>query len=844
MGQKSSDFTRQISSSLDQKLHDSKDTESCFVSVSMKIVNSDVVRQYKLLPVATEPPIYKARLTRKEITRLAATEGIVFINEYHPPKEELSTGAVDYTLNKINLVRKYFPTINGDSIFVSVKERSFDTADIDLKGRVFSSGVAAPSQTSHASLMATIIAGAGNSSPIALGVAPSAYVGAADFANLFPEAIAVYQQKKISVQNHSYGTVVETFYGNEAMAYDQSVNSVPSLVHVFSAGNGGTTTSTNGTYAGIAGMANLTGNFKQSKNSISVTALDSAGNPMAAASKGPAYDGRVKPELAAYGEDGSSGAAALVSGTSALIQQAFQRVQGQLPNAAMVKSVLINSADDAGPTGIDYLTGYGSLNAHQALMTVLQNRVWQNSVVQGETKTLLLVVPSNTAKMKITLAWTDPAAQPNAGKALINDLDLLLRNVTTGETWEPWVLNTKANKDSLLQFPQRKKDTLNNVEQITVDAPAGGNYQVEVRGSKLSAAQTFAFSYQLDTVGSFLWTYPVKGEALLAKQTSVLRWQTNLTGNGTLEYSFDKTVWKAAVSGIVLSSNQAKWLVPDTAAVVFLRINAGGQQFVADSLVIAPSLNLNIGFVCSDSFQLNWAKLSVPQYRLYQLGNRFLEPVMTLSDTAIVLSRGLYSSRYFAVAPIVGGKEGLRSNTTLLDSASAGCYFAAFYLQSQTPSMASFIGQLGTLYNVREVHFQKLTRGGYETIQTLRSFTSTQLSFSDQNLLTGENSYRLELVLQNGSVIYGETIRIYHNGDAPVYLYPNPSTQGETIRVISTEPGRFTLRFVNSMGVEVYRQFITNSYLQIPASRFPKGLYFVWIMDKQGKPFLQKLLVQ
>jgi hypothetical protein len=41
--------------------------------------------------------------------------------------------------------------------------------------------------------------------------------------------------------------------------------------------------------------------------------------------KGPAFDGRIKPEMVAFGIDGSSGAAALVSGVAILLQQQQNR---------------------------------------------------------------------------------------------------------------------------------------------------------------------------------------------------------------------------------------------------------------------------------------------------------------------------------------------------------------------------------------------------------------------------------------------------------------------------------------------------------------------------------------
>lgn len=96
----------------------------------------------------------------------------------------------------------------------------------------------------------------------------------------------------------------------------------------------------------------------------------------------------------------------------------------------------------------------------------------------------------------------------------------------------------------------------------------------------------------------------------------------------------------------------------------------------------------------------------------------------------------------------------------------------------------------------------------------------------------------------NGSVIYSDTEKLYHFGDSPVYVYPNPAKSNEGIKIISNESGRYTVRFFNSAGTEVYRQFITNSITTIQASRLAKGLYFVWVIDKEGKSFVQKLIIQ
>src|SRR5689334_18450260 len=77
------------------------------------------------------------------------------------PREELTTGSLDLTANYINMVHHLFPSLNGSSIRISIKEQNFDTTDIDIKNRYFITGFEAPTNSSHAAIMATAIAGGG-----------------------------------------------------------------------------------------------------------------------------------------------------------------------------------------------------------------------------------------------------------------------------------------------------------------------------------------------------------------------------------------------------------------------------------------------------------------------------------------------------------------------------------------------------------------------------------------------------------------------------------------------------------------------------------------------------------
>jgi len=394
-------------------------------------------------------------------------------------------------------------------------------------------------------------------------------------------------------------------------AYDASALANDKLVFVFSAGNSGTATPSTGNYAGIAAVANLTGSFKMAKNIITVGAVDSFNTVVGPSSKGPAYDGRIKPEMVAYGEDGSSGAAALVSGTAIVLQQAYKNNTGTLPSSALVKAVLLNSCDDVAASGIDFISGFGSLNAYKAAAGMAAQKYFTGTVANNGVQTFAVTIPPNLGKAKFTLVWNDVAATANAFKAIKNDLDLQVQSLATSQIWLPWVLNSFANKDSLQLLPTRKRDSLNTVEQITIDNPAAGNYNIIVTGFNLgSNTQPFAIAYQFDTANVFNWIFPTATDNIFPAVSNLIRWSASFGATAaSMEYSVTNGAsWQSIPGTINLTGNYFRWTAPDTNAIALLRMTIGSQQFISDPFSISAKPDLGIGFNCADSTLLYWNK--------------------------------------------------------------------------------------------------------------------------------------------------------------------------------------------------------------------------------------------
>lgn len=777
---------------------------------------------------------------------LLAHAAVLFIAPASIPFTERELTGFDLSANKGNLAHRQWPLITGNGQTISIKENKIDTADIDFTGRYLSSSLASQRMETHATTMATIAAGGGNTFYTGKGFAPGAAIASSDFANLLPDVLNELMRLNITVQNHSYGTGIENYYGADAAAYDDQMHTQrTNLVHVFSAGNQGTQTSTSGNYAGISGFANLTGSFKMSKNSIAVGAADSMGNVPALSSRGPAYDGRLKPELIALGEDGSSGAAAIVSGIATLVQQSYTLKNNRAPESAVVRAALFNSADDVGALGPDYNSGYGMANAFRAVQTIQDNRIIEGLVNHQEQRTHFIQIPVGAKNLKLTLCWTDPAANANAFKAIVNDLDISVQHVSTAQVWQPWVLSSFPHTDSLRKPAVRKKDALNTNEQITIDEPAAGAYEIRIHGfSVTSLTQSYAIAWQYDTVDAFLFSYPVQGDLLDPERKNTIRWEGTVTDTATLEYRLNSGNWTVAANGIDLTKKYFQWQPPDTLAAIQFRMKTIQRSWSSDTVGISRNLLINTGFNCADSFLIYWQKARVDSYRVYRLGEKYLESFSTLADTALIQYKQNNPYRFFSVAPLLPAQiEGKRAYTFDYSKQQAGCYISSFIADPSGNNSARISLQLGTTYQVEKVVFEKLTATGFSSFREITPVTTTQFIITE-NANNGLNIYRAKVELKNGAVYYTQPEQVVLFGLQPYYVFPNPLQPGAQLNVLVEDPDNKEFRLYDLYGRLVMKEPLPGFRNRLKMPLLQKGIYFYVIIQSQNKLLNGKLIIQ
>jgi hypothetical protein len=357
----------------------------------------------------------------------------------------------------------------------------------------------------HATHVIGTLIGSGAGAEAATGFAPGAQVRAFTAEGDIPEMIAATLAGNIELSNHSYGTRIgwdwdgewldygtDLFGAYSALSYfwDNVVNQTQ-LVIFKSAGNdrnddpdGGGPTPGDGPYDTIEHRA-------AAKNIITMGALDDLDGIASFSSWGPADDGRVKPDLCANGVglfstipgneyaffSGTSMSSPSGCGAGGLLLQQFRGVEGVDPKAATLKALMIHGARDLGRPGPDYQYGWGIIDAERSA-GYIANTLWREGQVStGGGISYQVQVPEGAESLRATLVWTDPPGSPAAARALTNDLDLVIRD-PEGVEHLPFVLD-KENPES---DATQGRNTVDNVEQVVVTAPAAGAWEIVVRG--------------------------------------------------------------------------------------------------------------------------------------------------------------------------------------------------------------------------------------------------------------------------------------------------------------------------------------------------------------------------
>lgn len=240
--------------------------------------------------------------------------------------------------------------------------------------------------------------------------------------------------------------------------------------------------------------------------------------PWKGSARGPAPDGRIKPDLVAFSDrimivgsahdrdydstGGTSIATPMVAGCLGLTTEMWASgvftprpvgvgIAERRPRAATAKALLINSASQYPMRGADngfhrFNQGWGFPDLKNLYDLRKQMFVVNADTLLEQSQTVSYSLPvRGDTPLRVTLVWSDPPAMSGTDKALVNDLDLDVVSPDRSRYW-----GNNGLSDNIWSEPGGNPDVLNNVEQVLVQNPQQGLWTVRVSAPRIAIDQS------------------------------------------------------------------------------------------------------------------------------------------------------------------------------------------------------------------------------------------------------------------------------------------------------------------------------------------------------------------
>lgn len=662
--------------------------------------------------------------------------------------------------------------LQGRNVVVGIGDNADPYTHIDFTGRLIDR--CPDSADKHGTHTTGTVGGGGILNPLYKGMAPQATIVSQSFTDIISNAPTYISDYNMVLTNNSYTDAVagcpgEGEYDALSNYLDAQLVSFPHLMHDFAAGN-------DGLYACSplpVSFGTIKSGLQCAKNVIDVGDLDNSDyiiNP--GSSKGPANDGRLKPEIVAGGvniistypyntyvsSSGTSMASPTVTGAMALLYERYRQLHGGAdPSGALMKAIVCNSATDLGNPGPDYTYGFGILNARTAVETLENGQYFTGTLSNGGNGSFTISgVPAGVQQVKIMLYWADPAAAPFAASALVNNLDLTVVS-PDAIVHHPMVLN--SNPANVNDNAAEGVDNLNNIEQVVINTPPGGNFTVKVAGTSVPVGpQNYVIAYQI-IQPSVTVEYPFGNETWVPGDAETIRWSAygGDPNTFTLEYSPDNgSTWNSISNSVPGASRLYPWTVPATAtnqALIRITRNVAGYSGVSNyAFTILGQPSITVSNPCQGYAQIDWSAIpSATSYDIMELRGDTMQVIANTAATSYLLNNLSRDSSYWlsvrAVNNTSAGRRAIAANVqpaggscalTALDNdlsvdsliaPHTGRQFSSSQLSAATPIQAE-VKNLGTVAVSGTYNLSYQVNGGAVVTETVGTAIAPNTTFN------------------------------------------------------------------------------------------------------------------
>ena len=654
------------------------------------VIISDVVEYFRYLSESIEDVnefshSVTIAINASNLNLISELKFVSYIEPIDPPSEkENDEGRTLHRSNTINTNFTMGRHYDGNGINVMMQDDGLIGPHADYQGRIDQSncgGCSSSISNDHGDHVAGTIMGSGNIDPLAAGMANGAFLYVYSSSNNnYYDIPTIYPNNDVIITSKSYSNGCNAGYTSLSQDLDEQILLYPSLIHVFSAGNNG---SSDCGYGAGSGWGNVTGGHKQAKNVLAVANLNGLGIIASSSSRGPAEDGRIKPDISAQGSSvwstlpentygnktGTSMSCPGIAGIMAQLYQAYKELNGGVnPPSALMKCVLLNSADDLGNAGPDFKYGWGEVNAFKAVKMLENTNYTSSTISHLGINTHTIIIPAGVTQVKIMTYWHDKEASTSASIALVNDINTTLSYIPLGISYSPLVLDESPTQSALNSAAVPGIDDLNNMEQIVLDNPISGSYILNVNGFSIPyGPQEYWVTYEF-IMEDVEITYPIGGEGFVPGENEIIRWDASIgTTPFVLEYTTDGFNWNTINSNVNAGNRYFSWSVPNTITdLAKVRVTRGTFTDESDEnfTIIGIPQNVFVDWICPDSIYVFWNAVSgATGYEISMLGNRYMDSMTTTVNTMglILNPNSANIDSWFSVCAKVNGNKGRRA---------------------------------------------------------------------------------------------------------------------------------------------------------------------------------------
>ncbi len=645
----------------------------------------------------------------QNVAQLAWVRYIEIIDEEGKP--ESTEGR---TVQKANVINNELSaaglSYNADGVGVLVRDDGLVGPHIDFHGRLHN--LTTDATGTHGDGVAGVMSAAGNLDPSVEAGGSGAEVFVINYQSTFQDnTLSLHQDSAVMITNSSYSNGCNAGYTSTTQFVDDMIFTNQTLMHTFSAGN---SNNSDCGYGAGSQWGNITGGHKMGKNVMTTANLNNDATIVASSSRGPAHDGRIKPDISGHGAGqmstdpnnmyspfgGTSAAAPSMGGNLAQLYEVYRSLNGGAdPNSALIKAAALNSTTDLGTKGPDFTFGWGLINAGRAYEIIANNQYKFATIGQGQTNSDSIVVPAGIGQLRVMVYWHDPAGAVNTTKALVNDLDLKVNG-----TLLPYILDPTPNPSTLDDPATTGIDRLNNMEQVSIDNPTPGTYAIDIEGFAVpQGPQEYVIVYTL-IKDEIKVTYPLGGESLIPGRDEIIHWDAlGNTGSFSVDYSVDNGLTWTNIGTAGGSLRLIDWTVPNIpTGQALIRVERGVQSDTSDEIfnIFPVPSGLTVGGSSANSATITWD--SVPgatSYYVYQLGAKYMDTIATSTTNSYQINVTTAQEYWLAVSANAPGIEGERSNAVKIkitpNSACGGC----LTFNSVIPSTHGFETGMGDFCN-------------------------------------------------------------------------------------------------------------------------------------------------